>query len=114
MQENQARAGDLTGAAGKLARGELKHPPVKPLDVSGIPTVTVLTAAWALAGIILFLVRGSLRDGGDAWWLWVPPTGFVLGLIGLWYCHRRWRAMHRELTRQTQSESKSSADTVSK
>lgn len=112
MDQETKRGGDLNATGRKLARGELTHPEVKPLDVSGIPTVTVLTTAWAVAGVVLLLLRDRLRTEHAEWWLWVPPTGFVLGLIGLLYCKRRWAAIRHHHV--AQSGSNSSSDNVSK
>lgn len=77
----------------QLARGELVHAEVKPLDLSGIPSVITGIVLWAIAGIVLFFFRDRLTADGLDWWLWVPVAGFGLGLIGLWYCRRRWAAI---------------------
>ena len=58
-------------------------------------------AMWAVAFVVLFVFRDRLEDDGLDWWLWVPVAGFGLGLIGLWYCKRRWTAIqagHRSAT----------------
>ena len=45
---------------------------------------TVLTAGWAVALVVLVIVRDSL-PAGSRWWLWACATGFAMGLFGLWY-----------------------------
>jgi hypothetical protein len=82
-----------TDPTSQLARGELVHADVKPLDLSGIPTVIVGIVAWALAFVVLLIFRDDLRKNGDGWWLWVTVAGFGLGWIGLAYCRRRWAAI---------------------
>ncbi len=90
-----------TDPTSQLARGELVHAEVKPLDLSGIPSVITGIAIWAVAGVVLFIFRNRLEADGLDWWLWVPVAGFALGLIGLWYCKHRWTAIqagHRPAT----------------
>ena len=77
----------------QLARGELVHAEVKPLDLSGIPSVIVGIIAWAVAFVVVLIFRDDLKEDGLEWWLWVTVAGFGLGLIGLWYCVRRWNAI---------------------
>jgi ABC-type nickel/cobalt efflux system permease component RcnA len=72
------------------------HPDVKPLDLSGLSSVLTGLAAWVVTLAVLLFFRDDLRRSGNGWWLWVPVTGIVLGLIGLVYCRRRWAAIQRE------------------
>ncbi|GAA0611007.1 DUF2530 domain-containing protein [Kribbella sandramycini] len=90
MTEEQPAPKKRTDPTSQLARGELVHADVKPLDLSGIPTVVVGIATWAVAFVILLIFRPTLERDGLEWWLWVAAAGFALGWIGLWYCHRRW------------------------
>jgi hypothetical protein len=62
---------------------------VPPLDVDGVATVAIGTAAWALTFVALLPFYGALRDHGRAWLLWTCLAGFGLGLLGLEYCRRR-------------------------
>ncbi len=85
----------------QLARGELVHAEVKPLDLSGIPSVIAGIIAWAIAFVVVLIFRDELEKDGLEWWLWVTVAGFGLGLIGLVYCRRRWSAIqagHRSAT----------------
>jgi formate/nitrite transporter FocA (FNT family) len=77
----------------QLARGELVHAEVKPLDLSGIPSVIAGIIAWAIAFVVVLIFRDELEKDGLEWWLWVTVAGFGLGLIGLVYCRRRWSAI---------------------
>jgi hypothetical protein len=99
VTEEQAAPKKRNDPTSQLARGELVHAEVKPLDLSGIPSVITGIVLWAVAFVVLFFFRHDLAD--DDWWLWVPVAGFGLGLIGLWYCNRRWNAIkagHRPAT----------------
>jgi hypothetical protein len=85
VTEDQADAG--TGAAPAVQ--------VPPLDVDGVGAVAIGTAAWAVALVVLLLVRPRLAESGSEWWIWVALTGLLLGLLGLGYTTRR-RAAYRK------------------
>ena len=69
---------------------------VEPLDVTGTRTLTVLTAAWAIAFVALLPFYGRLSDNGHTWWLWTCAAGVGLGFFGIWFCWRRERRLrHR-------------------
>ena len=89
-QPAQKKRNDPTS---QLARGELVHAEVKPLDLSGIPSVITGIIAWAVAFVVVLIFRGELKKDGLEWWLWVTVAGVGLGLIGLIYCRRRWSAI---------------------
>jgi hypothetical protein len=72
---------------------------VEPLDVDGVRTIEVGTAAWLVAFVALLPFYGRLQDSGDEWWLWTCLAGFGLGLFGLEFCRRRRRS--RAVTRET-------------
>ena len=93
MTEDQGASKKRTDPTSQLARGELVHAEVKPLDLSGIPSVITGIVLWAVSFVVLLLLRGHLKNNDLDWWLWVPVAGFGLGLIGLWYCKRRWAAI---------------------
>lgn len=93
-EENEASVSKKrTDPTSQLARGELMHADVKPLDLSGIPTVIVGIVAWAVAFVVVLIFRADLKRDGNEWWLWVTVAGFGLGWIGLFYCRRRWAAI---------------------
>ncbi len=61
-----------------------------PLDHDGLIPIAVLTAAWAIAAVVLLFMRTDLADSGRTWWLWTCVAGFGLGLLGFAYSrHRR-------------------------
>jgi ABC-type nickel/cobalt efflux system permease component RcnA len=91
--EQQPAPKKRTDPPSQLARGELVHAEVKPLDLSGIPSVITGIVAWAVAFVVVLIFRDELKKDGLDWWLWVTVAGVGLGLIGLWYCRRRWAAI---------------------
>jgi uncharacterized membrane protein YgcG len=100
---------NLPDQARQLARGELVQAEVEPLDLNGTSTVAVCTAAWAVAfGVMALFFRDDLAD----WWLWVPVTGFGLGLLGLVYCKRRWNAILRERQPTDSTSASTSTDSA--
>ena len=55
--------------------------------------VGVGTALWAVAFVVLLVLRSRLRAHGHLWWLGTCAAGVVLGLAGLVYVTRRRRAI---------------------
>jgi hypothetical protein len=67
-----------------------------PIDADGVTAVALGTAAWAVAGVVLFVFfRTELAADGNSWWLWVCLVGCGLGVLGLPYVIRR-RAVYRQ------------------
>lgn len=58
--------------------------PPPPREANDLLVTGVITAAWAVALLVLFVVRGSL-PGNERWWVWTCLAGLVMGLFGLWY-----------------------------
>ena len=72
---------------------------------------TTITVGWAVALVVVLIVRDSLPSG-ERWWLWTCVTGLVLGFFGLWYVphlqHRRaGTAARRAAVRQESPENDS-------
>ena len=55
-----------------------------PLEANDRVVTIVITAGWAVALVVLLIVRDAL-PAGSRWWLWTCTTGLVMGLFGLWY-----------------------------
>jgi hypothetical protein len=66
-------------------------PAVPAVDADGIRVVTVGTALFAVASVVLGLLHPQLVDSGRGWWLAVSLSGTGLGLLGLLYCRQRVR-----------------------
>ena len=91
-QARQAIAwmGEANPAAGTVAAA--------PLEANDQLVAGTITVGWALALIVLLIVRGSLP--ADArWWIWTCATGLAMGLFGLWYVPRLKRARARAAER---------------
>jgi type VI protein secretion system component VasK len=56
------------------------------------------TAGWAVALVVLLIVRGSLPPG-QRWWIWTCACGLVMGLFALWYVPRLKRGRARSAAR---------------
>jgi hypothetical protein len=65
--------------------------PVPALDIDGLAVVTVGTAIFGVASVILAFAYDWLAAQGHGSWLQISLAGFVLGLVGLAYCWRRRR-----------------------
>jgi len=85
----------------KRSRGPSPPPPLEAND----RLVTVAgTAGWALALVVLLIVRDSLP--ADArWWIWTCATGVAMGLFALWYVPRLKRARARAAARRALNQS---------
>lgn len=74
--------------------GEMTQIHVDPLDVDGVGAVALGTVLWAIAFVVLFVLRDKLEQSDAQWWIAVAATGAGLGLLGLVYTTRR-RAAYR-------------------
>jgi len=57
------------------------------------------TAGWAIALIVLLIVRSALPADGQ-WWIWTCAAGVAMGLFALWYVPRFKRARARSAARR--------------
>jgi hypothetical protein len=76
---------------------------IPPLDVDGVATVAIGTAAWALTFVALLPFYGALEDHGKVWLLWTCLAGFGGGLLGLEYCRRRRNYLNAHPSRERES-----------
>ena len=87
----------------KESRGPKPTPP-PPLEANDRLVTLTGTAGWALALIVLLIVRGSLP--ADArWWIWTCVAGLAMGLFALWYVPRFKRARARAAARRAAAQS---------
>jgi hypothetical protein len=59
------------------------------------------TAGWAVALVVLLIVRDSL-PAGSRWWVWTCVTGLGMGLFALWYVPVLKRGRARAAARRAQ------------
>ena len=78
---------------------EERPEPPPPLEANDQLVTGVITAGWAVALVVLLIVRGDLPSGSQ-WWIWTCAVGFVMGLFGLWYVPRLKRARSRSAQRR--------------
>ncbi|MEU8250784.1 DUF2530 domain-containing protein [Nonomuraea sp. NPDC048916] len=62
------------------------HPDPEPIETNDTKTVIVGTVAWAVALVVLLILRPAPQN---SWWIWTCVAGVGLGLLGLWYIRRR-------------------------
>ena len=87
----------------KLTRGQQARPsPPPPLEANDRMVTVVGTAAWAVALVVLLIVRDSL-PAGQRWWIWTCVSGVLMGLFALWYVPRLKRGRARAAARRAQS-----------
>jgi hypothetical protein len=65
-------------------------------DVDALLPVSIGTAAWIVALVVLLLRRDALAESGSTWWIGVAAVGTVSGLLGLVFL--RWRRGRRRAT----------------
>ena len=87
----------------KLTRGQQARPsPPPPLEANDRMVTLVGTAAWAVALVVLLIVRDRL-PAGQRWWIWTCVSGVLMGLFALWYVPRLKRGRARAAARRAQS-----------
>ena len=59
----------------------------------------VITAGWAVALVVLLVLREQIPPG-ERWWIWTCVAGVVMGLFALWYVPRLKRARARSASRR--------------
>jgi hypothetical protein len=78
------------------------RPAPPPQEGNDLVVTTSITAAWAVALVVLIVVRDQLA-AADRWWIWVAAFGCFMGLFGLaWVPHvkrSRERASRRRSAR---------------
>ena len=62
------------------------------------------TAAWAVALVVLLILREQI-PADDQWWIWTCVAGLVMGLFALWYVPRFKRSRARAAERRKQAHS---------
>ena len=81
-----------------------RREPPPPLEANDRLVTLTGTAGWAVALIVLLIIRGSL-PAADRWWIWTCATGLAMGLFALWYVPRFKRARARAAARRAAAQS---------
>jgi hypothetical protein len=79
-----------------------RRPAPPPKEADDRLVTAIVTAGWAVALIVLLIVRDTL-PAGTRWWVWTCVTGLVMGLVGFWYVPALKRGRVRAATRRAQS-----------
>ena len=79
-----------------------RRPAPPPLEANDELVTAVITAGWAVALVVLLVLRDQL-PAGERWWIWTCLAGLVMGLFGLWYVPRLKRSRARAAARQEQA-----------
>ncbi len=82
-----------------MTRAQRPAPP--PLEGDDRVITGVITAGFAVALIVLLIVRDSMPDR-DRWWVWVAAFGTFMGLFGLVYVPHLKRSRERAAERRRQ------------
>ncbi len=97
----------------KLTREQEARPsPPPPLEANDRMVTGVLSAGWAVALVVLLIVRSSLPTG-QRWWIWTCVFGLAMGLFGWWYVPRLKRGRAQAAARRGQDEQDQSAPRAS-
>jgi type VI protein secretion system component VasK len=89
-----------------------QRPAPPPLEGNDQLVTAVITAAWAVALVVLLVVRTQLPASGR-WWVWTCLAGFCMGLFGLWYVPRMKRARARRAQRRAELRAQPAAQPCS-
>ena len=94
-ESRQVQAGDPARARPAAAPRD----PPPPLEANDQLVTAVITAGWAVALVVLLIVRSDIPPG-QRWWIWTALAGLVMGLFGLWYVPYLKRARARAAQRR--------------
>jgi hypothetical protein len=72
-----------------------RRPAPSPLEANDRQVTVIGTAVWAVALVILLILRDQLPEG-ERWWIGTCVAGVCMGLFALWYVPRFKRARARK------------------
>ena len=75
-----------------------QRPAPPPLEANDQLVTAIITAAWAVALVVLLVLRDRI-PATERWWIWVCVAGLAMGLFALWYVPRMKRARARAARR---------------
>jgi drug/metabolite transporter (DMT)-like permease len=84
------------------------RPAPPPLEGNDLVITTVLTAAWAVALVVLLVLHDHL-PAQDRWWIWVAAFGCFMGLFGLFFVPHLKRSRERAASRKSAAQANESA-----
>jgi hypothetical protein len=78
------------------------RPAPPPLEANDQLVTTVGTVGWAVALVVLLVLRNQIAPA-ERWWIWTCVAGVVMGLFAMWYVPRLKRARARSAARRAQA-----------
>jgi hypothetical protein len=78
------------------------HPAPPPLEANDQLVAAIITAAWAVALVVLLVLRDQI-PASERWWIWTCVAGVAMGLFALWYVPRMKRSRDRSAARRAQA-----------
>ena len=79
----------------KLTRDRAERPaPPPPLEADDQLVIWVGTAGWAVALVVLLIIRDRL-PADQRWWIWTCVCGIAFGIFASWYVPRLKRGRAR-------------------
>jgi hypothetical protein len=97
---------DATKPTGEQAA---RPSPPPPLEANDQVVIWVGTAAWAVALVVLLIIRDSL-PAGQRWWIWTCVCGVAFGIFASWYVPRLKRGRARAAARRAAGEEEGDGD----
>jgi len=79
-----------------------RKPTPEPLEANDQMVTAAITAGWAVALVVLLVVRSDIPPH-DRWWIWTCVTGLGLGVFGLLYVPRLKRSRERAARRRAEA-----------
>jgi Protein of unknown function (DUF2530) len=76
-----------------------RRPAPPPLEANDQLVTAVITAAWAIALVVVLAVRTAIPPA-DRWWIWTCVTGLGIGIFGLLYVPHVKRSRERAARRR--------------
>jgi hypothetical protein len=96
------RRGDLcTAYPGRVPRTRRPAPP--PLEANDQLVTGVITAGWAVALVVLLVLRSQL-PANERWWIWTCAAGLAMGVFATWFVPRLKRGRARAATRRADAD----------
>jgi len=84
----------------KLTREPAARPsPPPPLEANDQVVIWVGTAGWAIALVVLLIIRDRL-PADQRWWIWTCACGVAFGIFASWYVPRLKRGRARAAARR--------------
>ena len=78
-----------------------RRPPPPPLEANDRRVTVVGTVAWAVALVVLVVLRTQI-PADSRWWIWTCAVGVAMGLFALWYVPYFKRARARKAQRRAE------------